>query len=545
MLVGGKTFLIKAALTCLLLSLSPVFAASAPKFPKPSKPPTVDLGYSVYEGTTQSNGQNEFLGIRYAAPPLGNLRFRKPQAPLKTNGVQPAKKFGPVCYGVGNGLASGFGEDCLFLNVWAPSDATPNSKLPVFFWIQGGGYCYNINANYNGSDLVKSTGNKMVFVGINYRVGPFGFLASEKVQKDGDLNAGFLDERFALQWVQSFITLFGGDPRRVVLVGDSAGAGSIALHLVANGGAPTNLFAGVFGVSPFFPDQPRVNELEWQFKLFASNAGCGSSADPLNCLRHKDSTVLQLANQNMSYPGRKSNALWPYTPTVDGDLFPDSPYRLFEQGKFVKVPAVFGDDTNEGTIFAANAKSLAEVGSFMQDNYPHMSSQDIATMEKMYSSEAPLNGHAAFFPAAAAAYGESTFICPGLELSALVSQHTKSWNYRYNVLTSSEIQQGIGVSHVSELPYLFGPGNAPAGSDTEGFDFQDITPVLQAYYTNFVRFLDPNAQPVKGSVSWPQYNGQSPKRLLLQVNGTTVENVPNTQLTRCQFWKGLINQLEQ
>lgn len=135
-----KAFLIKAAFTYLLSSLSLVFAST-------SKAPIVDLGYSTYEGTAQSNGQNQFLGIRYAAPPLGHLRFRKPQHPLKTNGIQSAKKFGPVCYGVGEGLAPGFGEDCLFLNVWAPSDATPNSKLPVFFWIQGGGYCLNINAN--------------------------------------------------------------------------------------------------------------------------------------------------------------------------------------------------------------------------------------------------------------------------------------------------------------------------------------------------------------------------------------------------------------
>lgn len=241
---------------------------------------------------------------------------------------------------------------------------------------------------------------------------------------------------------------FGGDPDRVVIVGDSSGAGSIALHLVANGGAPTNLFAGAFGVSPFFPTQRRVPELEWQFDLFASRAGCGSSTDPLNCLRQKNSTELQLANQNMTYPGRQSYALWPYTPTIDGDLIPDFPYRLLEQGKFVKVPCVFGyamsfiltkyshvltfvsDDTNEGTIFAANAKSLEEVGSFMKDNFPQLSDEHTAAISAIYSSEDPFSQHAAYFSSAAAAYGESTFVCPGLELSTLVSQHTKSWNYR-------------------------------------------------------------------------------------------------------------------
>lgn len=374
---------------------------------------------------------------------------------------------------------------------------------------------------------------------------------------------------------------FGGDPGRVVLVGDSAGAGSIALHLVAFGGAPTNLFAGVFGISPFFPTQLRVSQLEWQFDLFASRAGCGSSEDPLTCLRQQNSTVLQLANQEMPYPGRTSVSLFPFTPTIDGDLFPDFPYRLFEEGKFVKVPSVFGyarfhsvfrsilisisDDTNEGTIFASNASSPAEVASFMQDNFPQLSDANTAAINVLYPKEAPFNGHAAFFPSAAAAYGETTFICPGLEMSSVISQHTKSWNYRleiqssqkkiltilcfdrFNVLTPSEIQQGVGVSHTSELSNVFGPGNTPAGSSTSTFDFNDIslTPILQAYYTSFVRFLDPNAHTIQGSVFWPEFSPDTNERLLLQVNATTVETVPSDQLARCQFWKGLVIQMEQ
>ena len=205
---------------CLATFLASIHGATS----QPSHP-TVDLGYATYEGTAQSNGQNQFLGIRFAAPPLGNLRFRKPQPPLETRGVQQANAFGPICYPVGGDLSSA-SEDCLFLNVWAPSDATPNSKLPVFFWIQGGGYVGNSNANvrflllseitawltvhylyqYNGSELIESTGNQMVFVNINYRVGPFGFLASKQVLDNGDLNVGLLDQRQALEWVQEHIT---------------------------------------------------------------------------------------------------------------------------------------------------------------------------------------------------------------------------------------------------------------------------------------------------------------------------------------------------
>ncbi|KIJ51591.1 hypothetical protein M422DRAFT_26449 [Sphaerobolus stellatus SS14] len=517
--------------------------------PNAHNPPIVNLGYSTYEGTALNNGQNQFLGIRFAAPPLGNLRFRKPAPPVVTKGIQSAKELGSVCFGVGSGVSSGLSEDCLFLNLWAPADATPQSKFPVFFWIQGGGYCADSNANYNGSELIQSTGNNMIFIGINYRVGPFGFLASEKIRENGDLNAGMLDQRMALEWIQQHITAFGGDPNRVVLIGASAGAGSVAMHMVAFGGAPTNLFAGGFGISPYLPAQFRVSQLEWQFDLFASRAGCGTAADALACLRSQNSTTLQTANVGMAFPGRTNNALFAFSPAVDGDFLTDFPIRLFEQGKFVKVPAIFGDDTDEGTIFAANASSAAAVASFMMDNFPQLSEKDTDTINALYPLETPnpfLN-HAPFFASASAAYGEFTFVCPGLLISSMIAQHNKIWNYHFNVLTPANIAAGLGVSHTSELPNVFGPGNTPAGSSTATFDFDDIslTPILQAYYTSFIRDLDPNAHTVKGSVFWPQFSSNSNKRILLQVNATTVETVPQSQLERCNVWKGLALKMEE
>ncbi|KAF8508626.1 triacylglycerol lipase-like protein [Hysterangium stoloniferum] len=512
-----------------------------------SKAPIVDLGYSIYRGTSQRNGQNQFLGIRFAEPPLGNLRFRKPRLPFKMEGIQDANAFGPICIGVGSELANEENEDCLFLNIWAPSNATRSSKLPVFFWIQGGGYNSDANANYNGSQLVQSTGNQMVFVNINYRVGPFGFLSSERLHGNGDLNVGLLDQRFAMEWVQRHITAFGGDPDHVVLVGDSSGAGSIGLHLLAYNATPTRLFSAVFGMSPFFPPQPRTSELEWQFDLFASRAGCATAQDPLQCLRGLNSSALQTANVGMTFPNKTGDTLWPFTPCIDGELLVDFPYRMFEEGRFIKVPAVFGDDTDDGTIFASNATSPADMTSFLMDNYPNLTEADTDAIIALYPEGAPIAQHAAFFPSLAAAYGETAFICPGLEIVSAMAKHAPSWNYRYNVLTPMKIANGLGVSHVSEIPNLFGPGNTPAGSSTADFDLDNIslTPILQAYYTNFVRFFDPNAQPVNGSVFWPEFDSNSNLRLLLQVNATTVEKVPSAQLSRCNFWKNIAINLEQ
>lgn len=173
-------------------------------------PTTLDLGYSTIRGQSLDAGVNQYLGVRFAAPPLGSLRFRAPADPAKTKGIQDASEFGPICIGTGQSATDPtMSEDCLYINVFAPSNATPNSKLPVWFWIQGGGYVYNSNSNYNGTELVQRSGGNLVVVNFNYRVGAYGFLASEQVRKDGDLNAGLLDQRKALEWVQKYIRLVG------------------------------------------------------------------------------------------------------------------------------------------------------------------------------------------------------------------------------------------------------------------------------------------------------------------------------------------------
>lgn len=191
--------------------------------------PVVDLGYSRYQGITIGSGVNQYLGMRYAAPPVGDLRFRAPAEPLTTAGLQNATavsttyllvpvfpliiiQFQPICLGISTKLPSSTqAEDCLFINVWGPASATADSNLPVWVYIQGGGYVSNSNANYNGSTVVENSGQNIVFVNFNYRVGSWGFLASEKVRQNGDLNAGLLDERFALQcryWGRNpFLTL--------------------------------------------------------------------------------------------------------------------------------------------------------------------------------------------------------------------------------------------------------------------------------------------------------------------------------------------------
>ena len=213
-----------AKFTCLAV------AVSGTAIEKRNCGPVVDLGYASYHGTRLEAGVDQYLGMRYARAPLGDLRFRAPQEPAQLCRLQDATKvnhlpsrffipfcciihntadndtqFRPICVGTSQTPGQDIDEDCLFVNVFTPSGATPDSKLPVWVYIQGGGYSTNSNANYNGTKVIQESNDNIVFVNFNYRVGVFGFLAGEAVRDDGDLNAGLLDQRLLLHWVQKHI----------------------------------------------------------------------------------------------------------------------------------------------------------------------------------------------------------------------------------------------------------------------------------------------------------------------------------------------------
>ncbi|KAL6797813.1 Alpha/Beta hydrolase protein [Trichoderma sp. SZMC 28013] len=503
--------------------------------------PTVNLGYATYQGTT-SGGINRFLGMRYAAAPSGNLRWKAPTAPPTVSGVQQATQFGNVCMATNAGPSpSGQSEDCLFVNVWAPSGAGPNSKLPVWVFIQGGGFESLASAGTDGSGAVANSGNNIVLVTLNYRVGIFGFLASSQIQANGVANAGLYDQQAALQWVQQHIAQFGGDPTHVIIHGQSAGAEAASLQLVSFGGKNQGLFVGAMFESLPEITQPKVSEIQFQYDALVGNAGCSSSSDSLSCLRGLSTTALQRFNVPIVYPGRPNAPNYPYVPCVDGVFLQTGAYEAFQAGKFVKVPVFFGSVTDEGTTLGApNAASSSDIQTFFLNNYPRLSSQNTSAIIQQYPQniEPPFNNHAAWFPAAELAYGDVLVTCHGLNFGKYFIQAGQPiWTYRFNVLTQNNIASGVGVPHGFDLNAVFGGG----------YDNSDQTNVarLQGYYISFVRSLNPNTFAFSGSTSWPQWNGQAGgQRLVINNNNTVVESVPQAQISRCAFWESLAAQLE-
>ena len=145
----------------------------------------------------------------------------------------------------------------------------------------------------------------------------------------------------------------------------------------------------------------------------------GCTSDELACLRSRNTSILQAANRPSAYPGGSHSPRFYFTPCIDGEFIQDYPIRLFEQGKFVHVPVMFGDDTNEGSGFAANASTPADVADFLVDQYPRLTVADTDAINAKYPLMAPIPGHAPYFPSASAAYGEVTFTCPSIHLSVI------------------------------------------------------------------------------------------------------------------------------
>ncbi|KAI1390218.1 alpha/beta-hydrolase [Hypoxylon trugodes] len=555
----------------------------------------VNLGYAQYQGSLvgSDSGVAQYLGMRYAAPPTGERRWRAPVEPeMDNSGDQVADTFGPICLGISetypdNGAED---EDCLYVNVWAPANATSDSKLPVWLFIQGGGYTKNSNANWNGTTVVERSNRQIVFVNFNYRVGLWGFLASDRVRANGDLNVGLSDQRQVMYWIKQHISQFGGDPDHIVITGASAGAGSVALHMLishaSNKPEDRNLFVGAVGESVFLPAHPRVADLEWQYDRVLSSTSCNSSTaeDSLSCLRSLSTETLQnTANIPSPFPNRAGLPLFYWTPTIDGTLLTDSPTTLFSRGAFTPVPMIMGSTTNEGTVFASNCNSSTDFSSFIQDNYPLLTPTQATTITTTYPENisTPLPLHGPWFPAAASAYGEVTFICPaGLVLDSYVLQQNSSsysstsnnttttpqaWSYHYDVFDASNSASGLGVPHIWESWAVFGPdsisgiGGGPASYYTSGSDGAAavVTPVMD-YWISFVIHLDPSVGRTDGAPVWEAWgssdgsatSGNSTegggKRLLIQEGGNfTMETVPLEQRQRCEFWKDLAPALEQ
>nr|GAT61117.1 predicted protein [Mycena chlorophos] len=380
--------------------------------------PIVDLGAAgQWEGFIDAEyNVSTFLGIRFAAPPTEDLRWQPPATPTPVQGIQQATSQPPMCYqGEPGSNATGStlqrrdavaeSEDCLFLNVHSPS-LTPKKLLPTLVWIYGGGYYSGAASWYNGTDLVVESNNNLVVVVIQYRLGLFGFLAGQQVHEYGVANAALWDQQFALRWVHDNIQKFGGDPDHVTIWGESAGAGSVFQHIVANGGkTEPQLFRGAITSSTWGAIQYPYNHPipQGHFDTISALANC-TNATNLHCLRAVDADTLSSINVEVglaSFYGIPA-----LLPVVDGTFVVESPLIQLANGDVNGEYYLGITNTNEGTIFI-DADGNYTVAGWLRDLMPAFSVEQSEEIADVYEA---LGGTT--FDQIEILLTEAGFVCP-------------------------------------------------------------------------------------------------------------------------------------
>ncbi|KAM0343103.1 hypothetical protein ACHAPU_008851 [Fusarium lateritium] len=512
--------------------------------------PIVDVSYSKYKGKPLGNGITQWLGMRYAAPPIGELRFMPPQDPVRSRQVKDASKFKLKC--VGDHVEARFvdnsqSEDCLFVNVFAPTNAARMARLPVYVYIQGGGFTSNSKPLINGTGLIQASDMSMVVVTFNYRVSVLGFLSyGDMVQP----NIGLLDQRRALQWVQKYISKFGGDPKHVTLGGSSAGGASVAFHLAAYGGRDDGLFHAATAESISSSPIVTLDQAAYRVNSTITRLNCtGTGMDIMACMRNKTAYELLTASTNVPYPGCTKASLSMWAPIVDGDFVRDGLFNSFDQGNFVRVPSLIGATTNEGNMFisAATYSSQMEATDFWQAEYPQLNlTTHMDQIKNLYPDESNLRQQLQD------SYGNMRFLCAGASISGAMSRWMpgKTWNYWYNVQDPTYTARGSGVGHCIEMHAVWGPGLASSGSAPPSYYSgginSNITTIVQGYWSSFIRSKDPNPYRSTNTAEWGPYSSTERQRLVFDTAGkTSLQNMTKQVQDRCNYFGSVAGLVEQ
>jgi para-nitrobenzyl esterase len=456
-----------------------------------------------------------YKGIPYAKPPVGDLRWREPQPPEKWQDVRDCFTFGNVCAQRSdpfiNSIAqlklnAPMNEDCLYLNVWSPAKSA-TAKLPVLFWIHGGGYTTGAGSQtlYDGDALVH---HGVVLVTINYRLGPLGFLAHPALTKESSNHAsgnyGLLDQIEALRWVKRNITAFGGDPERVTIFGESAGGGSVICLLSSS--LARGLFHAAIAQSPGGLELPRLQQStsertsgERLGAALISKCGLPPETDT-SAMRKLDANLL-IKNATGYAPATGPNDRLGATaaylgPVVDGYVIPDTPSVLFTAGKENPVPLIIGHTRDEETLFlqrAAAPKTVADYEKKIQDTF----GAEAATISANY----PVSADKDILSACVRLLTDMKWAAPVRNAARLHS--TKGYpTYRYVFSRGSKLPflATLGAHHGCELAYVFG---VQTPEDPEA---KRVIDLVQGYWVNFADKGDPNGN---GLPKWPKFTTDS------------------------------------
>lgn len=512
----------------LLTATTSVFAASSGD--------TVTIDSGTIRGLVFGN-HRAFDGIPFAAPPVGELRFKAPQPVQPWSGVRNTMWPGYECPQQADPdlhLWASDHEDCLYLNVITPNPM-PDKPLPVMVWFYGGGFVTGNSADYLPVNLV-SRGDVIV-VTLNYRLGPFGYLAHPALaaESPNDVgNYGLLDQQAALRWVNRNIPAFGGDAKNVTIFGESAGGASVCSNLASPAVAGLFQKAIIESGPCALPLTVDIAEAEGIGQQLATHNNCPTTADAAAaaCLRTLPVSALLAEEGSIA----NLTGAVPFYPVSGTPLMPLAPSDAIDAGKFNHVPVLQGSNHDEARLIAALSFDLL-AGPLTADQYP----QQIQTM---YGSNAqtvldqyPLASYDSPDLAWAAVVTDDQFSCNALRTDeALVAQHVPVYAYEFNDQTAppfinmTEVSIPLGAYHGSEVGYLFINPLELLDSKQRSLAHQMI-----AYWTHFATTGDPN---VFGQHYWPRFNASSGGMLSLvpKDDAVTTGFAADHQ---CDFWKNI------
>jgi para-nitrobenzyl esterase len=483
---------------------------------------TVKTEQGKVKGKTISDGKvKAFLGLPYAAPPVGNLRWKAPQPPAKWKGERNGTRFGSRCAQLRVFedmvfLDPGPSEDCLYLNVYTPGDATNKSKLPVMFWIHGGGFSGGASSEprHNG-DFLPQKG--VVLVTINYRLGVFGFLATADLAKEADGasgNYGLMDMVASLQWVKANIKNFGGDPDNVTIFGESAG--SFAVSTLMASPMAKGLFqkaigesGGAIGRGPLDYDslaEREIKDAEW-----VDSTGARTLAG----LRALSTQAILDAVKN------KQGAHFP--PDVDGKFLTESVNDVYAAGKQAHVPLIAGWNADENPALARNGMTPEQWKEMAGKMFKDRSAEFLKLFPGDDDAQAVRS---------AIDFGSDQFIAMGTW--RWLEAHLKTGGspvYRYHFelpATPSQYHPGTFAFHSDDIEYVFGTLDTRPGWNVRPED-RKLSDEVMTYWTNFAKTGDPNGA---GLPSWPKYTQED--YALIHLN-STITSGPDTLRARYEF----------
>ncbi|KAG2188891.1 hypothetical protein INT44_004031 [Umbelopsis vinacea] len=526
-------------------------AAAYPILTRDDTTPRVTTKLGTFVGKQLPGfNQDVFLGMPYAQPPVGQLRFKSPQPDNQSwEGDRIATDYGYSCYEWSKSSQShgvSYSEDCLTINVIRPSGYT-NQSLPVGLWIYGGSFQLGSSAldTYNLSYPVQQSVNvqtPIIAVSVNYRIGPLGFLTSSELQQSGDLNVGLKDLVLALQWIQDNIGAFGGDPTKVSLWGQSAGAEAVANLLTAYGGTLAGLFRGAIMQSGSSVRLPHnylpLDTWQSQFHDFLSYSDCGNG-DPLECIRSLDiSTIKNFFNISSHLTSHD------YYPVIDGDFIQDWPKNLLADGKFVKVPIITGANMDEGTSFGpGKIDTTDELRNWLKTSYPAIEDTTIDQLLEYYPNDPALGSpfgtgdmysdshYGLQYKRGNALGGDLAMAGPRrLTCETWVQAGLDVYSYNWNQSDYNSPPED-GADHAQEVVYVFdNPSDCfpNSGSPTIGPDPNGTKKLLadqiSGFFMSFIATGDPNNAVLNQNVpAWPKYNLSQPTNYYFHESDTHIE----------------------